>query len=207
MKREIIINTNSLIKSGLHIHEYFILQIIYDKDIDFFNIYIKDQPYYSQSALEILTTLDYLKYTGKSLKNALDESDTLDILDFVLLEKATKLFVNDKVTETIHEVDSWIGEYRNLFKGIKIGSMGDPNACLKKMKIFLKANSKYTKEQIFEATKAYIKNTEPKYTMQADYFISKVDANKVSTSRLFIWLEQIELVGEITDKSSLNKMI
>lgn len=204
MKRIIEINTNSLIKSNLDIHNYFILQIIFEKDADLFNIFKKYNN--SDYNLEVLIAQEYLKYTGENFRLAIFNNE-LDILDFILLEKATKLFINDKVTEAIHEVDQWIGDYRNLFKGIKIGSMGDPNACLKKMKLFLKVNPKYTKEQIFEATKAYIKNTEPRYTMQADYFISKTGNDKIATSKLLSWLEQINIIGEVVDKSSLNKMV
>lgn len=67
---------------------------------------------------------------------------------------------------------NWVDEYRELFRGIKLGSMGDRNGVVKNLKKFIK-NTKCTKKQILDATKYYIKNTDPKYIQKAHYFVYK----------------------------------
>ena len=204
MKRQLIINTNSLIKSNISVGMFVLLQSIYEKDIDFFDYLIDTNQGFSD--LQDVVSLEYLKFTGENFDRSLEDGYHFDILDFVLLEKATKLFESDNLSQKISDVRSWISEYRNLFKGIKVGSMGDPNAVTKKMMLFLKNNPRYSKDQVIQATKNYIKNTEPKYTMQADYFIYKTGNDKVQSSKLLVWLEQLESGVEL-NKISINKMV
>ena len=62
MKRQLIINTSSLVKSSLPIDYYIILQIIFEKDVDLFNHYKMTLD--GQQALESLVRMEYIKYTG-----------------------------------------------------------------------------------------------------------------------------------------------
>jgi len=204
MKREFIINTKSLIKSKLAIDYYFLLQVIYEKDTDLFD-YFKLNLDYLQG-LDILIELEYIKYTGSNFNEDAGDPDSLDMVDFVLLEKATQIFNIDDLSKKLHEVDIWIQDYRNLFKGIKIGSQGDKNACTLKMKKFMKDNPTYSKDHIFNATKYYIDHTEPIYTMQADYFIYKTGNDKITTSRLSMFCEQLLIKGSSTE-STYNEQI
>lgn len=200
MKRQIIINTNSLIKSNISVGMFVLLQSIFEKDIDFFDYLIDTNQGFSD--LQEVVSLEYVKYTGENFDEALESAYQFDILDFILLEKATKLFETDNLSQKVAEVKDWIQEYRNLFKGIKKNSMGDKNACLTNMRAFLKNNPQYTKEQIFLATKNYIRNTEPVYTKFADYFIYKTEANKTVRSTLLMWLEQEEIQNELSNTES-----
>jgi hypothetical protein len=96
-----------------------------------------------------------------------------------------------KVEDT--NVKDWIQEYRNIFKGIKPGSMGDSIACLVKMDKFLKVYHEYNKETILEAAKLYIDSLDDfRFIQRADYFISKADVDRVKESRLASFCEEVK---------------
>lgn len=207
MKKEIIINTRALVKSELPVDYYFTLQILFEKAENLYEAYMKAYPADFLHTLETLVRLEYLKYLGDNLDKDFKIPENIDILDFSLLPKATELFASDKNTVKISDVDNWIQEYRLKFKGIKPNSMGDPKACRSKMKAFLKANPQYTKEDIFKAVDNHIDETDPIYTMQADYFISKTGIDKIPVSKLFMYCERNELGESEDDRHSLNKMV
>jgi hypothetical protein len=79
-------------------------------------------------------------------------------------------------------VSTWIDSWRALFPSGKNFSgyphRGDKQICKKKMEIFVK-ETKYTKDQIFKATKSYVdefKSRDYEYMKQAHYFIGKKDS-------------------------------
>lgn len=97
----------------------------------------------------------------------------------------------------VEAVEDWIGEWRALWpSGVKSASrpvIGDKQGVLKKMTAFLKENKEFTKQEIFDATKAYIYEKERdsyRYVTCADYFISKD-----GSSMLASWIETIRLNG------------
>ncbi len=68
----------------------------------------------------------------------------------------------DEVLES--EIENWIDEYRGIFKGKRVGSMGDRDACIAKMTKFLSIyNDKFTKSDILEAAKLYVQSQAPTY--------------------------------------------
>lgn len=91
-----------------------------------------------------------------------------------------------------YEVDSFISEFRNKWKGLKPGSMGSPQSCKDKMLRWCKLNPSYTKEDILKAADIYIKSLKDfKYLQSADYFIYKQDG-KVESSRLSAFVDEID---------------
>lgn len=131
--------------------------------------------------------IDFIKDTVKELKKAI----TKEI-------KQGDLNLKNSIKE-------WIDEYRSLFKGTKIGAMGDPKACLDKMVRFFEEYPDYAnKDLIFNATKKYIQteaNQNYKYLQRADYFIYKV-TGKEESSRLASFcsdVEENELPSNIRD--------
>lgn len=95
---------------------------------------------------------------------------------------------------------SWIDEYRELFKGKKIGSMGSRSACIVKMDRFL-SQYPYTKAVVISATERYINSQREqgyKFLQRADYFIFKnedMDGSKILGSRLATFCEEIEMLN------------
>jgi hypothetical protein len=115
--------------------------------------------------------------------------DSLESAGFILLNKGllTEVslrnvrlgkIVKSEESDLYNSVISWIDEYRHLFKGTKVGAMGDKNSCILRMVELLKRRPDITKEIILESTQKYINTTEPKYIKQAHYFIRKDEANQ-----------------------------
>lgn len=105
--------------------------------------------------------------------------------------KLRQVFGNGEI-----DVSSWIEEWRNIFPkgGGTYRYRGDKQGCIKKMKTFMEKNPKVTKDEIFRATRVYVKKFFPSYAYmkQAHYFI-----DKDGTSSL---LSEIEGLTEKSDK-------
>lgn len=142
------------------------------------------------------------------------ESDDINIIWNKKL--VTKEILEDSAKYTIHterpavveikskdsEIDSFIKEYRNLFKGLKNEAIGIKALVKTNLLEFLKNNSQYTLEDIMRATKLYIKSFEAKdrtYMRQADYFIYKKLNNGPKVSTL---LEVLENESDYKKRSS-----
>lgn len=109
---------------------------------------------------------------------------------YVLASAKVKRVIGQKAKS-----EEWINEYRDIFKGKRDGSMGSKGACIKKMDRFMAAHPEYDKEHILKATRRYIASLKNdfRFIQQADYFISKEDHNKIVTSRLENFCEEVDL--------------
>lgn len=81
------------------------------------------------------------------------------------------------------EITKNIQTYRNVFKGLKTGSMGDKKACISKLKKWFEDYPDKTIEDVIAAAKYYIRTLNKDYTylQQADYFIMKNGQSRLST--------------------------
>ena len=101
---------------------------------------------------------------------------------------------DEKLAETLR-IETWIEQYRELFKGLRPKAMGDRIQCLLKMRWFV-TEYKYDKDHILNATKKYIKDKQKdgyKYLRQADYFIRKQEQKHnetIETSDLLTYCEE-----------------
>ena len=120
------------------------------------------------------------------------------LLDFLSIESSYSDYKSKKVvkksTRIISEgFDEFIEEYRNLWKGLKSGAIGSPNACKEKMLRWMGENPNYTKEDILKAAKIYINSLNNyQYLQAAHYFIYKKDG-KEEDSRLSAFIEEKEV--------------
>lgn len=120
-----------------------------------------------------------------------------------LLDKADSLLTKNPIEEVeqAEAIEYWIDDFRKLFYGYKVGAMGSKSSCLKKMKVFLKKNPNVTKEDVINATRAYIDslNGDYRFLQQADYFITKHDGSRLET-----WIEELKAnpkpLGDWTSK-------
>jgi len=167
-------------EKGLDYNSFFFLYRIVN-NIPIYNEILEEDPdrllalgyiYYEEEADTIMLQqqgIDFIKETVKELKKAINKE------------------VRQGDLELRNTISSWMDEYRALFKGTKVGAMGDPKACLDKMIRFFTEYPDYAnKDIIFNATKKYIQteaNQNYKYLQRADYFIYKV-TGKEETSRL-----------------------
>ena len=120
------------------------------------------------------------------------------LLDFLSIESSHSNYKEKKIIKKSNRVinegfDEFIEEYRNLWKGLKVGSMGSPMACKEKMLRWMGENPNYTKEDILKAAKIYINSLNNyQYLQAAHYFIYKKDG-KEEDSRLSAFIEEKEV--------------
>jgi hypothetical protein len=128
----------------------------------------------------------------------------------IILREKTKLLLNflsiesdlsrkEKKTvkkvdyDIVDEFDEFIEKYRNIWKGLKPGSLGSYRTCYDKMKRWMIENPNYSKEDILKAARIYIKSLDNyQYLQQADYFIFKKDG-KDENSRLSAFIDEKEV--------------
>lgn len=120
------------------------------------------------------------------------------LLDFLSIESSYSNYKEKKIIKKSNRVinegfDEFIEEYRNLWKGLKVGSMGSPGACKEKMLRWMGENPNYSKEDILKAARIYINSLNNyQYLQAAHYFIYKKDG-KEEDSRLSAFIEEKEV--------------
>lgn len=127
-----------------------------------------------------------LREKGKLFIELISIEKLSSVKDKKQIKKSDRLLEN--------EVNTFIEEFRNKWKGLKPGSMGSLSACKDKMKRWMFENPNYSKDQILKAAEIYIHSLNNyNYLQQADYFIYKKDAHGES-SRLSAFIDEIDNV-------------
>jgi hypothetical protein len=179
-----IIDFNLLAEQNLSIDEYLVL-IHLESDIIYNNSERVLNSLQDKSFIKKITNEKILiREKGKLLLELI----TIENIDSVKNKKITK-----KSSRVINQdLESFIKDYRNLWKGLKPGSMGSENGCKDKLFRWMQNNPEYSKEDILKAAKIYINSLDNyTYLQQADYFIYKKDLNGES-SRLSAFIDEIE---------------
>lgn len=90
----------------------------------------------------------------------------------------------------------WIGEWMDLFKQVNPARRGSKRDCLSRMKKFFVNNPSIRKQDVFEATKQYLKTvSDPKFCKLSHKFISEIDG----TSMLYNFVIAAEERKDIFD--------
>lgn len=123
------------------------------------------------------------------------------LIEFLLIEKINSVKSKKEIRKSErvvnNELNNFIEEFRNKWKGLKPGSMGSLSTCKEKMKRWMQENPTYSPQQILIAAKIYINSLDNyTYLQQADYFIYKKDG-KEESSRLSAFVDEIDTT--ITD--------
>ena len=185
MKEAFILDLNFLKEQNLSVIEFVVLLQLngIETNMTFDNIVLNE-----------LQDKQFIKLINKEV--IVREKSKL-LLDFLSIESSYSDYKSKKVvkksTRTISEgFDEFIEEYRNLWKGLKVGSMGSPTACKEKMLRWMGENPNYTKEDILKAAKIYINSLNNyQYLQAAHYFIYKKDG-KEEDSRLSAFINETE---------------
>jgi len=135
-----------------------------------------------------------LVYRNKSTKYVI-RTKGQEILDEIVtfkhsLSKETeKLIFQDK----IDDFENKVKVFRSKFNGLKLGSMGVLADVKTKLKRWMKSNPEVTFKEILQATDLYIEslNGNYNYLQRADYFIYKQNKRKEETSRLTLFIEEL----------------
>ena len=190
MKEAFILDLNFLKEQNLSVIEFITLLQLNEIDTGL------------QLDLDILHNLQEKQFVkliiDKFGTNTIIREKSKLLLDFLSIESSYSDYKSKKVvkksTRTISEgFDKFIEEYRNLWKGLKVGSMGSPMACKEKMLRWMGENPNYTKEDILKAAKIYINSLNNyQYLQAAHYFIYKKDG-KEEDSRLSAFIEEKEV--------------
>lgn len=184
-------------KEGLSLAFFFIL---YKKYKNMSNLY------FDPKLLDSLETTMLIKRTdnGFSLRQiAIELIENIENKygDFTVEVKELQVSKKSKKKEDILislEINKWINDYRNLFRGTKPGSMGDKGGCLNRMIKFFNEYPEFAnKDIIFKATQNYIDEqgieNNYKFLQQAHYFIYKqTGSGKDSeSSKLAAYCEEV----------------
>ena len=112
------------------------------------------------------------------------------------IKKSQRLLSND--------VNTFIIEFRNKWKGLKVGSMGSLSSCKVKMMKWMEENPEYTSQQILKAADIYISSLNNYiYLQQADYFIYKKEGFS-EQSRLSAFIDEIDTAVNEDWTTTLN---
>ena len=188
-----IIDFNLLAEQNLSIEEFLVL------------IHLDDELYNnSMRVLKPLEEKQFIKIINDE-KIILREKGKL-FIELISIEKLSSTKNNKQTVKSDRlinvELDSFINDFRNKFKGLKPGSMGSEASCKMKMYRWMKENPSYTPEQILKAADIYIKSLNNyQYLQRADYFIYKKDG-KEESSGLAAYIDEIEVDDDWTVKLS-----
>lgn len=190
MKEAFILDLNFLKEQNLSIIEFITLLQLNEIDTGL------------QLDLDILHNLQEKQFVkliiDKFGTNTIIREKSKLLLDFLSIESSYSNYKEKKIIKKSNRVinegfDEFIEEYRNLWKGLKVGSMGSPMACKEKMLRWMGENPNYSKEDILKAAKIYINSLNNyQYLQAAHYFIYKKDG-KEEDSRLSAFVEEKEV--------------
>ena len=190
MKEAFILDLNFLKEQNLSVIEFITLLQLNEIDTGL------------QLDLDILHNLQEKQFVkliiDKFGTNTIIREKSKLLLDFLSIESSHSNYKEKKIIKKSNRVinegfDEFIEEYRNLWKGLKVGSMGSPMACKEKMLRWMGENPNYTKEDILKAAKIYINSLNNyQYLQAAHYFIYKKDG-KEEDSRLSAFIEEKEV--------------
>lgn len=190
MKEAFILDLNFLKEQNLSIIEFITLLQLNEIDTGL------------QLDLDILHNLQEKQFVkliiDKFGTNTIIREKSKLLLDFLSIESSYSNYKEKKIIKKSNRVinegfDEFIEEYRNLWKGLKVGSMGSSNACKEKMERWMKENPNYSKEDILKAARIYINSLNNyQYLQAAHYFIYKKDG-KEEDSRLSAFIEEKEI--------------
>ena len=184
-----IIDFNLLAEQNLSIEEFLVV------------IHLDDELYNnSMRVLKPLEEKQFIKIINDE-KIILREKGKL-FIELISIEKLSSTKNNKQTVKSDRlinvELDSFINDFRNKFKGLKPGSMGSEASCKMKMYRWMKENPSYTPEQILKAADIYIKSLNNyQYLQRADYFIYKKDG-KEESSGLAAYIDEIEVDDDWT---------
>lgn len=186
MAKEIRIDIDKMVDSKLEVQEYVVLYLVWHKDFKGLKRFAQHHFVLSLEYELLIAKLEkegWLKIVGED-----------NLKDIEIRQQFIELFKPSEIEARLSDVENWIQDYRNLFRGRKPGAMGDLNACTVKMKRLLLQYPQYSKEQIMKAAETYVDSCGPtyKFLQRADYVISKEDSAKISSSRLLTFLEDVE---------------
>lgn len=157
-------------------------------------IFLQNNVDYDEGILYLLSIYFNLNISLEKFEQTIKQVNFTKIVDRDYSEITYKVvwhvpLFESSATDTLWD---WVIEYRNMFKNIRPDRAGTINNCLSRMKNFFATHPSVRKEDVLEATKAYISTVkDPAFLISAHYFIKK-DRGNNEASKLEEFLEIIE---------------
>lgn len=192
MKEALILDFKILSEQNISLIEFITLLKLNYNQIDYI---IEDNVLHSLQEKQFIKIIKDNEETVTILR----EKSKL-LIDFLLIEGLNSDYkqkkINKKSTRVIeNDLDQFIYDYRQLWKGLKVGSMGSENSCKDKMIRWMKENPRYSKQDILKSARIYLKSVNDyTYLQAADYFIFKKDG-KEESSRLSAFIDETEQIN------------
>src|SRR5690606_38510822 len=150
-----------------------------------YNHYIREHLFEINDLFEKRIHLEELKLVKIDPEDNLElRQKGIDLIEMLLVDNNKSIKEENKNIKKSdrlinEEVNNNIKEFRELWRGLKPGSMGSLQSCKDKMKRWIKDNPEYSFDDIIKAAKLYL-STEGRnirFLQRADYFIYKQTNN------------------------------
>ena len=200
MNKSLIIDFNLLEELNISVNQFLFLYNLYSDDNIFKIIITDDEEKYleNKKLLKIVNGICYIR------------QESIDIIELLTVETSNKVSNKKEVKKSnriiSEDVNNRIEEFRNLWKGLKAGSMGSLKSCKDKMTRWMKENPEYSFDEIIEAAKLYLRTEgmNLRFLQRADYFIYKQSNNREEESRLSAYIDDIDNNDDEDWTSTLN---
>lgn len=181
----VVIDLMALTTSNLSINEFLTLVGIHT------NVAVENV---REELFDELQSKRFLTFEG--FKPVLTTSGKALVERFTSTHRSLQLKPARKVEVVQPFSDEFIEKYRTKFKGLKPGSMGYAKAVTVKMIRFFEEHKNANEKDILLAVDKYLNSLDNyNYLQQADYFIYKRETNGAESSRLAIFLEEVQSKG------------
>lgn len=197
MSKSLIIDFELLNNLDISVNEFLYLYNIYSNYpiINIFNDMVDIDKLENRRLIKVYDNSLALRQDGINLIEMLliDNNKTIK-------EENKNIKKSDRLIN--EEVNNNIKEFRELWRGLKPGSMGSLQSCKDKMKRWIKNNPEYSFDDIINAAKLYL-NTEGRnirFLQRADYFIYKQSNNREEESRLSAFIDDTAETDDWTSK-------
>lgn len=150
--------------------------------------------------LAVYHKISYSKISFDTLTKLAEVEDTTSITNNLVWEH--KLFIDSDKVETPFD---WVkDEYIELFE--RYGKGGFVRESTARMKRLFSENPEIRKEDVLNATRLYLFNTNPKFSRQPHYFIRKGSGVNM-TQDILEWIDRAKEVTEATTERDNNRSL
>ena len=180
----IVIDVKKINGVGITINEAIHLYKIRDDTLQY-NEFVNYKKLEKLNLIKIINDNGVEKYIIRELgNNLLDEMLEQQKKSLKRTKKLSKRYVSKEVEENVKE-------YREKWRGLTLGSMGDRQSCKEKLTRWINNNPEYNMQDIMKAADIYLGDIKDlRFLQRADYFIYKKDG-KTESSRLSAFIEEI----------------
>lgn len=175
------------------------LDISINSFLHLYNIQVKRELFITNIKDEEILNLQQLRLIKIINGESFLRQGAIDLLELLTINSTDVKTHNKKIVKKSNNLnnkifDEKITEYRELWRGLKPGSMGSLQSCKDKMKRWMESNPEYTFDNIINAAKLYLRTEgmSLRFLQRADYFIYKQENNREESSRLSAFIDDVD---------------